>query len=68
MGAKGRTEIAIAWPKDMVEVPRVAGVFDHPAVAVSVAVWVGGLSSDTTARYHRTWSVSSRRGCGICAK
>jgi hypothetical protein len=36
MGAKGRTEIAIAWPKDMVEVPRVAGIFNHPAVTVSV--------------------------------
>jgi hypothetical protein len=34
-GAKGRTEILIPWPKDMVEVPRVAGIFDHPAVQVS---------------------------------
>jgi len=36
MGPKGRPEILIAWPKDMVEVPRVAGIFDHPAVSVSV--------------------------------
>jgi len=36
MGTKGRPEILIAWPKDMVEVPRVAGIFDHPAVSVSV--------------------------------
>jgi hypothetical protein len=68
MGAKGRTEIAIAWPKDMVEVPRVAGIFDHPAVTVSVAVCVGGLFSDTAARFHRSWGISSRRSCGLCAK
>lgn len=35
MGPKGRPQILIAWPKDMVEVPRVAGIFDHPAVIVS---------------------------------
>jgi len=35
MGNRGGVEILVAWPKDLVEVPRVAGVFDHPAVQVS---------------------------------
>lgn len=35
MGAKGRVEILIPWTKDMVEVPRVTGIVEHPAVTVS---------------------------------
>jgi hypothetical protein len=35
-GARGRAEILVAWPKDLVEVPRVAGIFDDPRVDVSL--------------------------------
>ena len=34
-GPRGRAEVLVAWPKDMVEITPVAGVFDNPDLAVS---------------------------------
>jgi hypothetical protein len=34
-GPRGRAEVLVAWPKDMVEIPPVAGVFGNPDSAVS---------------------------------
>lgn len=36
-GLRGRAEILVAWPKDLVEIPPVAGVFDDPDLLVSTS-------------------------------